>query len=357
MKSDREKEINTEIASLSSHSASLKDALLQLLSSPNLASKRWIWEQYDHQVGNDTIQKPGGDAAVVRVRMRDGTPTHKALAMTTDCTPRYCYSDPIEGGKQAVAETWRNLTAVGATPLAITNCLNFGNPEKPEIMGQIVGCLQGMREACLALDYPVISGNVSLYNETNGKGIHPTPAIGGVGVLKDISKHVTAAFTDVGHLIFLVGKTRGHLPCSLYQSVILNEESGPPPPVDLQVERRNGDWLRAQPLATCHDLADGGLLVALAEMCIAGNTGAAITLPEIYQNPAFAFGEDQGRYVIAVLPAQAEAVKASALKAGVPLLQIGETQEKTLSVQDAFSLNVTQLRAAHERWLPEFMHV
>jgi len=320
-------------------------ALLKLIATPDLASKRWIYEQYDHMVGNDTVARPGGDAAIVRVHG-----TKKALAITTDCTPRYCFADPVEGGKQAVAETWRNLTAVGATPLAITNCLNFGNPQKPEIMGQIVGCLEGMGEACRALDYPIISGNVSLYNETNGQGIFPTPAIGGVGILKDVEKRVGNAFAKAGEDIFLIGTTNGHLGQSLYLREILGREEGPPPPVDLAVEKKNGDFVRelitSGSVTACHDLSDGGLLVALAEMSYKG-TGAKISAEG---NASFWFGEDQARYIVTAT----KDIASLAGKAGIPVVKIGTTQAGKLEGQ-GFSIAVAELRKANEAWLPGYM--
>ncbi|MDX1974152.1 MAG: phosphoribosylformylglycinamidine synthase subunit PurL [Rickettsiales bacterium] len=323
--------------------------LLTLIGSPDLASKRWIWEQYDHMVGNDTVQRPGGDAAVVRVH-----DTQKALAISTDCTPRYCFADPIEGGKQAVAETWRNLCAVGAKPLAITNCLNFGNPQKPEIMGQIVGCLQGMAEACRALDYPIISGNASLYNETNGQGIFPTPAIGGVGILNDVTKTIGNRFTKAGLEILLVGTTAGHLGSSLYLREILGREEGPPPPVDLASERAHGDFVRSlieqQLLAACHDLSDGGLLVALAEMTYQG-IGAKITASG---DVGFWFGEDQGRYVIAADSAQSAAIKAAALSNHIPLIHLGTTQPDIFSVAGT-TMKIADLLNAYESWMPRYM--
>ncbi|MDX2073887.1 MAG: phosphoribosylformylglycinamidine synthase subunit PurL [Alphaproteobacteria bacterium] len=330
----------------------LTPALLQLLRCPDLASKRWIYEQYDHMVGNDTVARPGGDAAVVRVHG-----TNKALAITTDCTPRYCLADPVEGGKQAVAETWRNLTAVGATPLAITNCLNFGNPEKPEIMGQIVGCLQGMGEACRALDYPIISGNVSLYNETNGKGVQPTPAIGGVGILKDVQKRTGSAFPKAGLDILLVGETKGHLGQSLYLREILKREEGAPPPVDLAAEKAHGDFVRALiqdgKLAACHDVSDGGLLVALVEMTYANGVGFSLsdTLP---LSPATCFGEDQARYILAVEPAQTAAILKSAASHAIPAEKLGVTQPEWAAFGDE-KITVGELKQANEAWLPEFM--
>src|SRR4051795_7778436 len=239
------------------------DALEKLMSSPELCSKRWVWEQYDHVILGNTVQRPGGDAAVVRVN--DGP---KALALTVDVTPRYCEADPYEGGKQAVAEAWRNITAVGGKPLAVTDNLNFGNPEKPEIMGQFVGCVRGIAEACKELDFPVVSGNVSLYNETQGRGILPTPSIGGGGVLSDFTKSATLAFKAADETILLIGETQGWLGQSLYLRDLCGREEGAPPPVDLIEERENGDVVRAliaDGLVTAvHDISDGGLLVAIA---------------------------------------------------------------------------------------------
>ena len=334
-------------------------ALLTLLACPDLASKRWIYEQYDHMVGNDTVARPGGDAAVVRVRTGKGVETKKALAITTDCTPRYCYADPIEGGKQAVAETWRNLTTVGATPLAITNCLNFGNPEKPETMGQIVGCLQGMAEACRALDYPIISGNVSLYNETSGKGVFPTPAIGGVGIIKDLSLCVGNAFTQEGQDIWLVGEIKGHLGSSLYLRETLSREDGPPPPVNLQNEKRNGDFVRTmisnRMIDACHDIADGGLLVALCEMTYRHDIGASVTFPTHIPAHAFAFGEDQACYLITSASGKSKDIKHSASNAGLELFHLGKTQAGYVEVAGVLKLSTKELRTTHEAWLPKFM--
>ena len=230
--------------------------LERLVASPAIASKRWIWEQYDHLVMGNTVKRPGGDAAVIRVG------ECKALALATDCTPRYCRADPVRGGAQAVAESWRNLTAVGAEPLALTDNMNFGNPERPEIMGQFVGVTEGIREACLALDYPVVSGNVSLYNETSGNAILPTPVIGGVGLIADARQATDLALKHDGDSLILIGETRGHLGSSLYLREIEGREAGQPPRVDLPAERRNGDFVRGQiragNAAACHDLADGG---------------------------------------------------------------------------------------------------
>src|SRR5262247_3134359 len=276
----------------------LLPALERLIGTPELCSKRWVWEQYDHVILGNTLQRPGGDAAVIRVQ--DGP---KGLALTVDVTPRYCEADPFEGGKQAVAEAWRNITAVGGKPLAITDNLNFGNPERPEIMGQFVGCLKGIGEACRALDFPVVSGNVSLYNETNGRAILPTPSIGGVGVLDDFTKSATLAFKAAGEAILLIGETQGWLGQSVYLRDICGREEGAPPPVDLAAEKRNGDLVRAlieEGIATAvHDVSDGGLAVALAEMAMASGIGAKLEEAPAPAH-AFWFGEDQARYLVVV---------------------------------------------------------
>ena len=332
----------------------LAGALERLLGAPDVAGKRWIWEQYDHTVMADTVQRPGGDAAVVRVHGSD-----KALAISTDCTPRYCAAAPAMGGAQAVAECWRNLTAVGATPLAITDCLNFGSPERPEIMGQLIGCIEGIAEACRALEFPVVSGNVSLYNETNGQAIQPTPTIGGIGLLDHVADMTTLAFKAEGEEILLIGETAGHLGQSLFLREICGREDGPPPPVALDHERRNGDFVRAMIRAgqvdACHDIADGGLLVALAEMCLAGGIGAAITMPANAAPPhAWLFGEDQARYLVAA-PAEAAAEIRLAAPAGVSIMALGSTGGDDLTVSGVVTISLGRLRDAHERWLPAYM--
>jgi len=327
-------------------------ALLTMIESPDLCSRRWIWEQYDHMVMGDTVGRPGGDAALVRVHG-----TQKALAISTDCTPRYVEANPFEGGKQAVAEAWRNVTSVGATPLAVTNNLNFGNPERPEIMGQLVGAVQGMGEACLALDSPVVSGNVSLYNETNGAAILPTPVIGCVGLLEDVTQRMGAAFEADGDAIFVVGETTGWLGCSIYQRDMAGGSAGAPPPVDLNTERQNGDFVRASIAAhqinACHDVSDGGLAVALAEMAIAGNVGADIDYKPAIPVHAWAFGEDQARYVVTTAdPASFEALAAAA---NVAVTRIGRVGGAALTLPGAEPISVASLREAHTRWLPEYM--
>jgi phosphoribosylformylglycinamidine synthase len=332
-------------------SGDLAGDLVKLLGCPDLASRRWVWEQYDHMVGADTVQRPGGDAAVVRVHG-----ARKALALTADCSPRYCFADPFEGGKQAVAETWRNLTAVGATPLAITNCLNFASPQNPAVMGQLVGCIEGMAEACRVLDYPVVSGNVSLYNESKATGggaaILPTPSIGGVGLIADWETAATLAFKAEGDEVWLVGETRGHLGQSLWLRECHGREEGPPPPVDLAAEKAAGDWVRARILSdeatAVHDCADGGLLVALAEMAMASRLGARITLPA-GSPAAIAFGEDQGRYILTVKPGTALP------PCPVPLARLGTVGGSALAVEGHGAQQVDALRLAHEAFLPALM--
>ncbi|HSE78281.1 MAG TPA: phosphoribosylformylglycinamidine synthase subunit PurL [Alphaproteobacteria bacterium] len=329
-------------------------ALAMLMASPDLASRRWIWEQYDYLVRGHTVQRPGGDAAVVRIPGRA-----KALAITTDCTPRYVDADPEAGGAQAVAESWRNLTAVGARPLAITDNMNFGNPERPEIMGQFAGAIKGMAAACRALDYPVVSGNVSLYNETNGQAILPAPAVGGVGVIDDIARMATLAFKRAGDAIVLIGETQGWLGCSLYLRELCGRGAGAPPPVDLAAERRNGDFVRRMILedrvSACHDVSDGGLLVALAEMALAGDLGFAIESAGQSPAHAFLFGEDQARYVLATR--DAPVIVDAAVAGGIPATVLGRvTATGDLTLNGRPLISIEELRAAHESWLPGFMN-
>ena len=335
----------------------IADALEKLIGSPDLCSKRWVWEQYDHVILGNTVQRPGGDAAVVRIN--EGP---KALALTSDVTPRYCEADPYEGGKQAVAEACRNLSAVGATPIACTDNLNFGNPERPEIMGQLVGCIRGIAEATRALGCPVVSGNVSLYNETNGRAIPPTPTIGAVGVT-DFRNTMTLAFKAEGEAILLLGKTRGWLGQSLYVREICGREEGAPPPVDLRAEENLGALVRyllgsvdRSYVTAVHDVSDGGLLVALAEMAMASDIGAVLVepQPEIPAH-AFWFGEDQGRYVITVRPSLVDEVVRVIENAHVGLHRLGTTGGRVLAVAGERPLPVHELKRRFEGWLPAYM--
>ncbi|MGI4952267.1 MAG: phosphoribosylformylglycinamidine synthase subunit PurL [Janthinobacterium lividum] len=327
----------------------LGPALLTLIACPDLASRAWVWNQYDSTIGGQTVRRPGqADAAIVRLEGLD-----RALAITTDCTPRYCAADPEEGGKQAVAEAWRNITATGATPLAITDNMNFGNPEKPEIMGQFAGCVRGIAAACVALDFPVVSGNVSLYNETEGTGILPTPAIGGLGVMDDAAR-ATGLVWSPGETVVLIGSTEGHLGQSLWLREIAGQEAGPPPSVDLVAERRNGDFVRRQIQAgrvtACHDLSDGGLLVAVAEMAMASEIGADLDLDASH---AVWFGEDQGRYLVAV--ADPAGLLAAAAVAAVPAKAIGTTGGAHLTLPGAEPISLADLQEANRRFFPEWM--
>jgi phosphoribosylformylglycinamidine synthase len=338
--------------------ADIADALVSLIGSANNSSRRWVYEQYDTLIQSNSLQLPGGDAGVVRV---EGHET-KALAFSSDVTPRYVEADPFEGGKQAVAECWRNITATGALPLAATDNLNFGNPEKPEIMSQLVHAIKGIGEACKALEFPIVSGNVSLYNETNGKAILPTPTIGGVGLLKDWSKMARIAFTAADQAILLVGAPKefgSHLAQSVYMRDIHGRTDGPAPHVDLAHEKKVGDVVRAlivDGLAkSVHDCSSGGLALAIAEMAIASDIGATVDQPES-QNPIVSFyGEDQGRYVLAVKQSDVETIKARAAASSVTCALIGTTGGEMVTLGTARPVDIKELRSAHESWFPKFM--
>ena len=335
--------------------------LLKLIASPNLASRRWIWQQYDQSVGADTVQRPGGDAAVVRVHG-----SKKALAITTDCTPRYCYADPVQGGKQAVAEAYRNLCAVGAKPLAVTNCLNFGNPQRPEIMGQFVGCVEGMAEACRALDFPIVSGNVSLYNETKNEdgsslAILPTPAIGGVGLLEKWEKSATIAFKAEDEAIFVIGENDGEMGQSLWLRETAGRSDGAPPRVNLNKERRNGEFVREMIslglVTAVHDIADGGLAIALAEMALAGGIGCRVH--NVYDIAREWFSETQGRYVVTTR--KPRKLRRILKKRRMYLDPLGKTGGQSIVFdaqvfwQKSDEVSLADLRAAHEGFFPKLM--
>ncbi|MET0575760.1 MAG: phosphoribosylformylglycinamidine synthase subunit PurL [Mesorhizobium sp.] len=352
----------TPLADTDIPQADIADALLKMLGGPDLSSRRWVWEQYDTLIQGNSMQIPGGDAGVVRVEGHAA----KALAFSSDVTPRYCEADPYEGGKQAVAECWRNLTATGAEPLAATDNLNFGNPERPEIMGQLVGAVKGIGEACRALGFPIVSGNVSLYNETNGQGILPTPTIGGVGLIRDWSKMARLGFAGEGDLILLFGAPDWwgtHLGQSIYMRDIHGRSDGPPPPVDLAHEKKVGDFVRGliqEGIATAvHDVSDGGLAVALAEMAMASGIGATVNqLEDGDPIPQF-FGEDQGRYILTVkeLPDLEDFAlfMARIKEAGIFAPWIGTTGGSELKLGNARAISVSELKTAHESWFPGFM--
>ena len=335
-------------------------AVLKLMSAPDMASKRWLWEQYDRHVMADTLEDSatGADAGIVRVHG-----TRKALAVTSDVTPRYVQADPYEGGKQAVAEAWRNLTAVGAEPIAITDNLNFGNPERPEIMGQIVRAIEGMAEACRALDFPVVSGNVSLYNETNGAAIPPTPTVGAVGLIADYGRRADFSSMKAGDLLILIGDSGAELGASMYLREILGREDGAPPPVDLVEERKNGDFVRALIqeglVRTVHDISDGGLIAAAAEMALASDVG--LTLKDQYWDVAELFGEDQARYLIAIPPTEYARIFERAAAADVDMHSVGDAGGDSLVVildsgADRFIIPLDTLRTAHEGWMSGYMN-
>ncbi len=338
--------------------ASYADTLKAMLALPNMASKRWIWEQYDRHVMGDTVDssESGGDAALVRVHGTD-----KALAICSDCNPQYVAADPFEGGKQAVAEAYRNLSSVGAEPIAITNNLNFGSPNKPDTMGYIVKAIEGMAAACKELDFPVVSGNVSLNNQTDGVAIPPTPVCGGIGLVKNIGQTTTATKARLGDVLMMIGDVGTHLNASLYLREIIGREEGPPPPVDLATEKRRGEFVRtlikARLVTACHDISDGGLACAAAEMGLGCGVGVALNnamLDEDTDLLAHYFGEDQGRYLLAISPGNVPDVMAKALDANIPLTPIGQFGGDSVQLGDQ-SVSLADLRAAHEGWMPEYM--
>ncbi|MBX3529810.1 MAG: phosphoribosylformylglycinamidine synthase subunit PurL [Rhizobiaceae bacterium] len=341
--------------------ADVADALLKMLGGPDLSSRRWVYEQYDTLIQGNSLQRPGGDAGVVRV---EGHAT-KALAFSSDVTPRYCEADPYEGGKQAVAECWRNLTATGAEPLAATDNLNFGNPERPEIMGQFARAVTGIGDACRALGFPIVSGNVSLYNETNGRGILPTPTIGGVGLIDDWSKMARIGFAREGDAILLVGAPDGwgtHLGQSIFLRDIHGRRDGTPPLVDLAKEKIVGDFvralIRAGVVTACHDVSDGGLAVALAEMAMASGIGAELDPPSNIDPIPLWFGEDQGRYLVTVDASDKALLRditEEALENGFRAPIIGRTGGHELKLFGARAIAVGELKTAHESWFPRFM--
>ncbi len=329
--------------------ADLKAAILKITGSPDMCSRRWVWEQYDSLIQSNSAQIPGGDAGVVRINDK------KAIAVSSDVTPRYVEADPYEGGKQAVAECWRNLTAVGASPIAITDNLNFGNPERPEIMGQFVFALKGIGEACTALEFPIVSGNVSLYNETNGQAILPTPTIGGVGLMADWTKMATVKFKAQGDAILLVGAKGSHLGQSIYQREIIGQEKGAPPSVDLALEKKNGNFVRNLindgQVTAVHDISDGGLASAVIEMALAGDLGAELLTNDHRE----LFGEDQARYVLTCGPKDVAKIITQAHVKGVDIIRIGNVSGLKEINFGGTVVALADLSAAHEGWFPAFM--
>ncbi len=336
-------------------SLSISDCLKKILSNPNISEKKWIWDQYDHTVMGDTIQKPGGDAGVVRIHG-----TKKAIAASVDSSASYCYSHPLTGGKQVVCESWRNLISVGAKPIAITNCLNFGNPEKEKNMGEFVECVEGISEASKYLDFPVVSGNVSFYNETKDKGIKPTPTIGGVGLLKNYNKMITLDFKNIDNIVYVIGKTEGHLDQSIFAKDILNEKKGPPPSINLFNEKNIGETvlslIEKNLIISSHDVSLGGILTAVSKMCIKGNKGLKINnLKGLTNKYEYFFGEDQARYIVEIPRENKNEVIEILKKNSVHFDDLGIIQEKYLTFNSDINLPIEELSDVHKYWLKEYM--
>ena len=334
----------------------IKDVLKKVLSNPNVCSKEWIWQQYDHTVMGDTIQKPGGDSGVVRVHG-----TEKAIAASVDSSATYCWAHPLTGGKQVVAESWRNLISVGATPIAITNCLNFGSPENEDNMGEFVECVQGIGEASKYLNFPVVSGNVSFYNQTKDVGIKPTPSIGGVGLIKNYKNMITMNFKELKNLVLVIGKTEGHIDQSLFARTILDEINGPPPEINLFNEKNNGETLLSliekDYVKSAHDVSLGGLLTALSKMCIKGNKGINLQKPKILMNEIeYFFAEDQGRYIIEINPINLSSVIKILEKNAVHYDELGVIEEKYMTINKKTKVTIDELKSYNTNWLINFMN-
>ena len=333
----------------------ITEVLKKVLSNPNICDKECIWQQYDHTVMGDTIQKPGGDSGVVRVHG-----TNKAVAASVDSSAVYCYAHPLTGGKQIVCESWRNLISVGAKPLAITNCLNFGNPENERNMGEFVECVQGISEASKYLDFPVVSGNVSFYNETKNKGIKPTPSIGGVGLIKNYKKMVTMDLKKVDNLVIVIGKTEGHLDQSIFARSILSEKKGPSPEINLFNEKNNGETIlkliEERLIESAHDISLGGIIIALARMCIKGNKGVKLNkLKSLINKFQYFFGEDQGRYIIEITKDNLKKVKEILNNNSVHYDELAIVVEKDIIIDEEPILSVDELMLSNKKWLKEYM--
>ena len=333
----------------------IKDILKKILSHPNICSKEWIWQQYDHTVMGDTIQKPGGDSGVVRVHG-----TNKAIAATVDSSAVYCWAHPLTGGKQVVAESWRNLISVGATPIAITNCLNFGSPENENNMGEFVECVEGIAEASKYLNFPVVSGNVSFYNQTKEVGIKPTPSIGGVGLIKELEKMITMDLKETNNLILVIGKTEGHIDQSLFARVILDEKNGPPPEVNLFNEKNNGlsllKLIEENFIKSAHDVSLGGIITALSKMCIKGNKGIHLKKTKsLISEIDYLFSEDQGRYIIEINPKDLKEVTKILDKNSVHYEELGVIIKDDIIINEKTKLTIDELKSYNTNWLINYM--
>ena len=336
-------------------SLKLESSLIKILSNPNVCEKKWIWEQYDHTVMGDTIQKPGGDAGVVRVHG-----TKKAIAASVDSSAIYCFAHPLTGGKQVVCESWRNLISVGATPIAITNCLNFGNPEKEKNMGEFVECVSGISEAAKYLNFPVVSGNVSFYNETKDTGIKPTPSIGGIGLLKNYKNMLTMSLKKEENLLLVIGKTEGHLDQSIFSRIVLLEKKGPPPEVNLFNEKNNGETIlklsNQNLIVSCHDISVGGILTALSKMCIKGNKGVKINSQlKLLNKFNYFFAEDQGRYIIEIEKNNLNKVKKILEENSVHFDELGIVTNENLEFKDELNISINDLSKSYKTWLKNYM--
>ena len=334
----------------------VKNVLNKILSNPNVCSKEWIWQQYDHTVMGDTIQKPGGDAGVVRIHG-----TSKAVAASVDSSAVYCWAHPLSGGKQIVCESWRNLISVGAKPVAITNCLNFGSPENEENMGEFVECVQGLSEASAYLDFPVVSGNVSFYNQTKDIGIKPTPTIGGVGLIKDYKNMVTMDLKEIDNILLVIGKTEGHLDQSLFSRNILNEKNGPPPEINFFNEKNNGETILRlidkKLIRAAHDVSLGGIITALSKMCIKGKKGAILKKSNYLINQfEYLFGEDQGRYIIEINKDDLKSVTNILLESSVHFDELGTVNDNDLTIDDKSKVSIDDLIKSHTTWLTNYMN-
>ena len=337
-------------------SLKIKDVLNKMLSNPNVCSKEWIWQQYDHTVMGDTIQKPGGDSGVVKIHG-----TSKAVAASVDSSAVYCWAHPLSGGKQIVCENWRNLISVGAKPIAITNCLNFGSPENEENMGEFVECVQGLGEASAYLEFPVVSGNVSFYNQTKDIGIKPTPAIGGVGLIKDYQNMVTMDLKEADNILLVIGKTEGHLDQSLFARDILNEKNGPPPEINLFNEKNNGETvlklIDKNYIKSAHDISLGGIITALSKMCIKGKKGAMLKKPNYLINKfEYLFGEDQGRYIIEIDKNNLKNVINILTENSVHFDELGTVINNELIIDDKSKVSIDDLIKSHTTWLTNYMN-
>ena len=331
------------------------DVLKKILSNPNICSKEWIWQQYDHTVMGDTIQKPGGDSGVVRIHGTD-----KAVAASVDSSAVYCWAHPITGGKQVVCESFRNLISVGAKPLAITNCLNFGSPENEENMGEFVECVQGIGEASEYLKFPVVSGNVSFYNQTKDVGIKPTPSIGGVGLIKNYKNMITMDLKEVENIVLVIGKTEGHIDQSLFARNILDEKNGPPPEINLFNEKNNGETLLKlidnHYIKSAHDVSLGGIITAVSKMCIKGNKGINLKKPKfLISEIEYFFSEDQGRYIIEVTKKDLKEVTNILNNNAVHFDELGTINENQLYINDKTKVTIAELKTSNKSWLTDFM--